>query len=32
MHGVEVLYRGNGVKWAVTELLDGRKLPVWIFA
>jgi hypothetical protein len=29
MLDVEVLYRGKGVQRGVTDLLDGRKLPIW---
>jgi hypothetical protein len=32
MPDVEDLYRGKGRKRGVTELLDGRKLPIWFSA
>jgi hypothetical protein len=32
MLDVEVLYRGKGVQRGVTDLGDGRKLPIWFFA
>ena len=32
MIDVEVLNRGKGVQGGVTDLLDGRKLPIWFLA
>jgi len=32
MRDVEVLNRGKGVQGGVTDLLDGRELPIWFSA
>ena len=32
MLDLEDLYRGKGVQRGVTDLLDGRKLPIWFSA